>query len=310
MHSEQASAARHLVQRIRRLRNLPKLYRNWPEVALFRLGLRARITLELKTGSSIQINGIAEYESLGNREAWNVALLSSHCGPVTVTDGQVEFVYRKRIIRLRHGSVPLYSNILREQFAEEQYRWLDVRGKDVLDIGGAIGDSAIYFALRGARHVFTLEPYPYTFKLLSENVELNNLKQKITPIRAAGGRDGTVAIAGDPADVLRSEITDHPGEAQAPTYSLASLVQRNGLVDAVAKIDCEGGEYPLVLDAEKQALRAFRQYMIEYHQGLSGLPEKLRSAGFQVSYTGPVYSRCSDTGQTWHGGMIRARRVD
>lgn len=310
MHSEQASAARHLVQRIRRLRDLPKLYRNWPQVALFRLGLRARITLELRTGSSIQINGIAEYESLSNREAWNLALLSSHCGPVTATDDQVDFVYKKRMIRLRHGSVPLYSNILREQFVEEQYRWLDVRGRDVLDIGGSIGDSAIYFALRGAKHVFSLEPYPYTFKLLSENVELNNLKQKITPIRAAAGQDGTVAVAGDTADVLRSEIGHHAGEARAPTYSLASLVQKNGLSDAVAKIDCESGEYPLLLGAEKQELRAFRQYMIEYHQGLSGLPEKLGSAGFQVSYTGPVFSRCSDTGQTWHGGMIRAWRVD
>jgi len=38
------------------------------------------------------------------------------------------------------------------------YDWLDVKGKRVLDVGASIGDTAVYFALRGAREVVAFEP--------------------------------------------------------------------------------------------------------------------------------------------------------
>jgi len=36
---------------------------------------------------------------------------------------------------------------------DRMYKWLDVKGKDVVDVGANIGDSAIYFALRRAKRL-------------------------------------------------------------------------------------------------------------------------------------------------------------
>ena len=52
--------------------------------------------------------------------------------------------------------------LINENFIKEQYKWLDVEGKNVVDVGANIGDTAIYFALKGAKHVYAFEPYPYS----------------------------------------------------------------------------------------------------------------------------------------------------
>jgi len=61
-----------------------------------------------------------------------------------------------------------------EIFEEDMYEILDVKGKIVVDVGAYIGDSAIYFALKGAKRVFAIESYPYAFAEKLENIILNN----------------------------------------------------------------------------------------------------------------------------------------
>jgi len=48
---------------------------------------------------------------------------------------------------------------------------LDVKGKVVIDVGAYIGDSAIYFALKGARKVIALESHPGTFAEMLDNIK-------------------------------------------------------------------------------------------------------------------------------------------
>jgi FkbM family methyltransferase len=40
---------------------------------------------------------------------------------------------------------------------------LGVEGRVVVDVGAFVGDSTIYFALKGADRVITVEPYPGAF---------------------------------------------------------------------------------------------------------------------------------------------------
>ncbi|MGC8615312.1 MAG: hypothetical protein ACP5UU_05865 [Thermoprotei archaeon] len=44
--------------------------------------------------------------------------------------------------------------------AFRSHSWLSMKGKRVLGVGASIGNSAIYFALRGTREVVAFEPYP------------------------------------------------------------------------------------------------------------------------------------------------------
>jgi hypothetical protein len=57
-------------------------------------------------------------------------------------------------VRFRHA----YGQIL-EVFDWENYEGVDVRGKTIVDVGAFVGDSAIYFALRGARRVIHITKF-------------------------------------------------------------------------------------------------------------------------------------------------------
>jgi len=67
---------------------------------------------------------------------------------------------------------------------EGDYEQLDVKGKVVIDVGAYIGDSAIYFALKGARKVIAIEPHPGAFAEMLDNTKLNNMESVIIPINA------------------------------------------------------------------------------------------------------------------------------
>ncbi len=73
---------------------------------------------------------------------------------------------------------------LLEIFDYGEYDELNVNGKTVVDIGAYVGDSAIYFALKGARRVIAVEPHPGAYVEMIENIKLNNLEQFIIPINA------------------------------------------------------------------------------------------------------------------------------
>ena len=66
----------------------------------------------------------------------------------------------------------------------------------VLDVGAFVGDTALYYARRGA-FVVAVEPVPGNFELMLRNLELNpDLKSGILPINAAvGGEDGFVELS-------------------------------------------------------------------------------------------------------------------
>ena len=61
------------------------------------------------------------------------------------------------------------GGLISENLVYEQYKILDVSNKDVVDVGAALGDTAIYFALKGAKHVYAFEPYPYSYNIAKKN---------------------------------------------------------------------------------------------------------------------------------------------
>jgi len=75
-----------------------------------------------------------------------------------------------------------------------EYDWLDVKEKRVLDVGASIGDTAVYFALKGAREVVAFEPYPFPYNFALKNVEANSLKNVKVINAGVYGHDGAVKV--------------------------------------------------------------------------------------------------------------------
>jgi glycosyltransferase involved in cell wall biosynthesis len=85
-----------------------------------------------------------------------------------------------------------------EIFECGDYDALNADGRDVVDVGAFVGDSAIYFALKGAKRVIAIEPHPGAYAEMLENIRLNNLEGVIVPLNAG--------LASKPGKILLSAL--------------------------------------------------------------------------------------------------------
>ena len=89
--------------------------------------------------------------------------------------------YRENV-RFKH-----FRSTILEVFNYGEYGQLDVRNKVVIDVGASIGDSAIHFALKGAKKVIAIEPHPGAYAEMLININLNkSSKQNNTHKRSSG----------------------------------------------------------------------------------------------------------------------------
>ena len=228
----------------------------------------------------------------------------------------IEFSYRGKKIRLR-GNIHVYGMLLTENFQKESQGWLQPKGKVVFDVGAYYGDTAIYFALNGARHVYAFEPFPGACMLARENLRLNHLAGKVDVIQqAVGGKAGRISVprgGGGIGAVLGNKTGKDgatvKGRVEARITTLDEIVHRYHPHDAVLKMDTEGGEYETILKASTEALRSFGRILIEYHYGYKNLEERLRRAGFKVWHTAPRFSRTGGEYKFSLVGTIYAERI-
>ena len=155
-----------------------------------------------------------------------------------------------------------------------------------------MGDSAIYFALKGAKHVYAFEPYPYSYNIANKNIRLNGLQDKITLVnQGCGGKETTIKIDNNYENFVGTDLKSFKNGKEVKVTTLKEIIKEfNIKYPAVLKIDCEGCEYGALLKANDSDLRKFEQIQVEYHYGYLNLKRRLEKAGFEVSKTLP---KCS-----------------
>jgi len=259
------------------------IYRNSPRI---KLKLRNSLQLEGSPLLAYQISGIAYIGGDVRR----------------VSDTLIEFLLNDKIVTLQGW---LYGN----PGDLGSYKWLDVKEKRVLDVGASIGDTAVYFALRGAREVVAFEPYPFPYSFALKNVEVNGLMNVRIINAGIYSHDSTVKVTmGKTADYYVLKTSDEPNAVQVPLYSLDRVLQEYGPFD-VMKIDCEGCEYDAILNSKK--IVDLKQIQIEYHYGFERLVAKLRSAGFEVKATrSKRFYNPHASDPNMHIGYIYARKQE
>jgi len=178
-------------------------------------------------------------------------------------------------------------------FIDNEYGLLPVEGRTVIDIGANIGDTPVYFALRGADRVIGLEPFPRSYEIAKKNVELNNLSNKITLLLAGcAANQGHVTIDPDYISGITSTLVDFKKGIRVPLLTLNNILKQYNISskDTILKMDCEGDEYQIILSTHEDTLQKFSQMQIEYHHGYIQLKEKLERSGFEVSFTRPMWN--------------------
>jgi len=192
--------------------------------------------------------------------------------------------YKGHILRFVNA---LQNGALFEVFIKEEYAPLNINGSTVIDVGGNIGDSAIYFALNGARSVISIEPQLTSFDSMVRNVALNSLDQLITVVRAGVGKSESYLAVNSNEEIADGGTSLVPKENGEEMLILdMKYISKNYLQELnVLKVDCEGCEYDFFDGADLSDLRRFRRIMVETHYGSKSIIKKLQKAGFEVTFS-------------------------
>jgi FkbM family methyltransferase len=159
----------------------------------------------------------------------------------------------------------------------------------IIDVGSHIGTFALLAASKVPQgRVFAIEACQETFNYLRVNVALNRA-DNITPVHLAlADGPGMVTLHYDEGNWGHSIMKELSAKSeQVPKDSLANLCARHGVTDiALIKFNCEGAEFPILLNAPIELLQKVRLMLVLYHldlvQGYTRdvLLNRLHAAGF------------------------------
>ena len=185
-------------------------------------------------------------------------------------------------------------------FLAEEYADICVKDKTVIDIGASVGDSALYFYIKGAKKIYCYEPTKPAFDFGMDNIVSNNLEESIE-LMNAGISNYTSSIlvesSGQLTGGLQLKESTHGREVEL--YSFDTIVEQVVGEDLVLKMDCEGCEYDIFASLTLKVLRRFEQIALEYHHGHEKIVNFLSNAGFRTE----IREKSGDF------GIIIAKRV-
>lgn len=274
----------HFTDYIKTLLNYYKTYKNFVEIIKAKATNKFPLEAELRTGKRIYLSNPEVAYSY-------MIFYNSKLKIFEINDKFITFEFEGHYLKFYGWK---FGGII-DAFLFRQYDSLNVKDKVVVDIGANIGDTAIYFALRGARKVIAFEPFPNIFELAKRNVEENGLQDKIVLVNAGCGYDGKVRLRQDTETDTDIQLTGNGSEIEVPVYSLNTIVRMFEVDNAALKVDCEGCEYELFRTATDDTLSKFDQIIIEYHYGYKELVKRLIKARFNVKHSMPKYTK---------GGMV------
>jgi len=231
--------------------------------------------------------------------------LDEYRGALEIEDGKIVD------LRTRDGLVfsirrnYMDATVLAEIFLDNCYvRDLTIPERPVVvDIGGYIGDFAIYAVkYLNARKVVVCEPSPRNWALLQKNVINNHYEANIEMVNKAvtSGEDTMLNI--DAPDRGQARVSAYYGTSigerrMVPGIALDRLMEEHeiSIIDLL-KIDCEGGEYSILLSTPGTVLERIRNLVFEYHEidgfeeKLTAVKQRLYEAGFSLRNCGSIIS--------------------
>jgi FkbM family methyltransferase len=201
------------------------------------------------------------------------------------------------------------------KFGEYSDKHFTIQPKDIIvDIGGHIGSFSIWAAKQAFNgKVFTFEPNTENFQLLKENKRINKVSNLQIYNMAVSDKVGKVSFFNSEHQSMGHSMYEDelPNKTTVDATTLLEILKTNKIkkVDFL-KIDAEGAEYPILLNANATLLNKIDKIFIEYHDYLNhgktyqDITNHLKSHGFEVELGANIFQR-----KMLKLGFLKARRI-
>jgi FkbM family methyltransferase len=116
--------------------------------------------------------------------------------------------------------------------------------KDIIDVGGFIGDSILILSPLTMKKVYSFEAASENYALLGKTIALNNISNAVSENVALGAERGTITISslGSCSSSIELPGRVFQGAVEVPVITLDDYVQEHGLDVGLIKVDIEGAE--------------------------------------------------------------------
>ena len=162
------------------------------------------------------------------------------------------YIYKNYLLPTKHfeANVFYYKHGLSKVKTIER-----VRGKDIIDAGGFIGDSVLILNELHPERIFSFEAVPENYELLIKTLELNRIRNTVAENVALGAFEGTITmhLAGICSTAFERSDIEFNKHIEAPVITLDSYVKKHDLNVGLIKVDIEGAEMSF-LEGAKQTI--------------------------------------------------------
>ncbi len=219
--------------------------------------------------------------------------------------------YKLPAVGLSESDAYVFDEIYGPKDAYQRDRLIPLlKDGDVIEVGGHKG----YFTLLAAKHanrVVVFEPSDQNFAFLRKNLALNHL-HNVTPVKKAVAGDSQVRnlVVSSKTDARHSLIeTDYSGCAgKVPVLctSLADIIVDYSVLNiALLKVDCEGGEYDILMNLDPAIAQYIPRVLCEIHEAptipctKADLVVRMRDLGYACDIYGQRKSGSMKLSMAW-----------
>lgn len=171
------------------------------------------------------------------------------------------FMYNNYILPINHFEAGVFYYELGISVIQNPSK---LEGRDFIDVGAYIGDSAIVLNNLNPSKIHAFEPVKYSYDLIFQTMKLNMLEDRIIPVHMGLGASAGEIELGilDAASSALSWQNDYnkPRET-VKVDTIDNYVERNNLDVALIKLDTEGMELDEIIGAEK-TIKKFKPLLL------------------------------------------------
>lgn len=193
-----------------------------------------------------------------------------------------------------------HPGIFKEIIGDDTYKIAETNLKDrnVIDIGANVGTFTLLADYLGAKRVVAVEPTQATYQTLLENIETAGAKS-VVPLQYlvsdVAGKFCDISV--NPANNEENSMYRTHGEFESvETTTLHDLLTHIDGDDIFMKLDCEGAEYDILLNASYEDMARVSQIVMEIHttmhpihKGHEELDAKLLGFGFTCTLQNQLF---------------------